>query len=336
MQNIPTTRAAHVVEFCEILRDIGTPVERELAKAKLPILIEETPDELVSCVLATEFTAQCARLDGIDDLGWLGARNFATSQLSSDLVAALCTEPTVKGRLERFFALIRLEESHIRCGYGRINGSVRVIADMDLAETVQGLDISDWMQVGVLVETIRSVAGPDWCPDTISFKSDLMVSDDARAAFPNTRFRRNAQHTAIEFPAEHLAITAPLVQRHDFARSPSPHNEDGIETLRRLIRPYLRDAALPLAQAAEIAGKSPRSLQRTLKERGISYSRLVETARFEMAVEMLEDPGIRLIDIAQALGYEDQSNFGRCFRRISGMSPGRYRRNLRQLQLAAG
>jgi transcriptional regulator GlxA family with amidase domain len=55
---------------------------------------------------------------------------------------------------------------------------------------------------------------------------------------------------------------------------------------------------------------------------------LIETTRFEMASEMLQDPDIQLIDVATTLGYENQSNFGRSFRRIAGISPGKYRRDL--------
>jgi AraC-like DNA-binding protein len=53
---------------------------------------------------------------------------------------------------------------------------------------------------------------------------------------------------------------------------------------------------------------------------------LIETTRFEMATEMLQDPKMNLIDVAMTLGYENQSNFGRSFRRIAGISPGKYRR----------
>jgi AraC-like DNA-binding protein len=47
-----------------------------------------------------------------------------------------------------------------------------------------------------------------------------------------------------------------------------------------------------------------------------------------MASEMLQDPDIQLIDVAMTLGYENQSNFGRSFRRIAGISPGKYRRQM--------
>ncbi|NDR58753.1 helix-turn-helix transcriptional regulator [Aliiruegeria sabulilitoris] len=328
MQDIPTTRAAHVISFCDILRKIGTPVERALARSNLPVLIEEMPDELVNNIFATEFTARCAVAEGIDDLGWLAASGFASSQMSAELVAGLQNETTVKRRLEKFFALTKLEDSHFRTGFGRVNGSTQVIGDMDLPDDIQGRDISDWVQVACLVEILRSVAGPTWCPERITFTTEVRIADAARAAFPNTRFETGATHTSIIFPTEHLSITdcagSQTAERPESLDAPI----DGLDLLRRLLRPYLREATMPIDKAADLIGTSRRSLQRRLQAKGVSYSGLIETVRFEMAAEMLQDPELRLLDIAQAVGFEDQSNFGRSFRRVAGISPGRYRRGL--------
>jgi transcriptional regulator GlxA family with amidase domain len=83
-----------------------------------------------------------------------------------------------------------------------------------------------------------------------------------------------------------------------------------------------------MAIFAEILDVSPRSLQRNLQQAGTSFSDLIETTRFEMAVEILAASDARLIDVAMTLGYENQSNFGRCFRRVAGISPGKYRREV--------
>ena len=107
-----------------------------------------------------------------------------------------------------------------------------------------------------------------------------------------------------------------------------PDKLHGTENLKPLIRPYLREGAPKIEVLAEIMGVSPRSLQRKLKQSGSSYSELIETTRFEMAAEMLKDPDIPLIDIAMMFGYENQANFGRSFRRVAGIGPGKYRREM--------
>ena len=102
-----------------------------------------------------------------------------------------------------------------------------------------------------------------------------------------------------------------------------PDKLHGTENLKPMIRPYLREGAPKIEVLAEIMGVSPRSLQRKLKQSGSSYSELIETTRFEMAAAMLKDP-----DIAMMFGYENQANFGRGFRRVAGIGPGKYRREM--------
>ena len=158
--------------------------------------------------------------------------------------------------------------------------------------------------------------------------SDFEVCDAARAANPNTRFITRSNHTSIVMPSSLLAISKPVCGTAPSLDCALPAEHDMIGQFKRLLRPYLRAAAPNINLFAEVAGTSPRTLQRRLSDYGTSYSKLIETTRFEMASEMLQDPDIQLIDVAMTLGYENQSNFGRSFRRIAGISPGKYRRDL--------
>ncbi len=45
----------------------------------------------------------------------------------------------------------------------------------------------------------------------------------------------------------------------------------------------------------------------------------------ESAVELLNNPDIRTLDIAYSVGYHDPSNFTLAFRRITSISPKEYR-----------
>lgn len=71
-----------------------------------------------------------------------------------------------------------------------------------------------------------------------------------------------------------------------------------------------------------------RTLQRRLAEAGVSYSDLVTEIRFELARELLAEPGEKVETIAGLVGYTDASNFTRAFRQHTGMTPTGYRRSL--------
>ncbi|PVB59843.1 helix-turn-helix transcriptional regulator [Labrenzia sp. 011] len=328
MKRISTCRAAYLIPFIEILRDIGVPLERELVRARLPVLVEETPEDFVSNILALEFLARCERREGIADLGWLWARQFSSSTFSADLLAATRSLPTVRARLERLASLIQLEDSDTRVGVVDDDGTAEIYCDGSPPQGLGGVAISEWTQVMVLIGMVRSIAGKSWSPDEIRFKSDFSVCNEARAANPNTRFIKKSKHTSIVVPSSVLATSTPICVTASLPAQDICADHDATGNLKRLLRPYLLGAAPKIKVLAEIAGTSQRTLQRNLGQAGISYSELIETTRFEMATEMMRDTNIQLIDVAMTLGYENQSNFGRSFRRIAGMSPGKYRRQM--------
>jgi len=80
-----------------------------------------------------------------------------------------------------------------------------------------------------------------------------------------------------------------------------------------------------LGAAAAALGIGPRTLQRRLRERGLTFRAAAEQARVEQAKALLGQPRLALAEIAHRLGYSQASAFHRAFRRVTGMTPGEYR-----------
>ncbi len=339
MSSISVTRAAHVIEFVELLRELGAPVERELARAKLPTFIEDIPDGFVSNLFAMDFVRRCARLEKIDDIGWLGAKNFRVSQLNQGLMEAVSVMPTVQSRLTRFLDLITTECSDIVSEMHRKDGMVRICCDAPWIEELEPLEAAEWVRIASVVEVVRSILGAAWCPVEITFHSRFQVSEEALREFDNTRFLFGQAHTSIVIPAALLAAQSAKASASGqaaFSSSASGVVPDClVSQLRHLIQPYLGEMYPPIGLAAEITGTSVRTLQRRLGELGATYSDVVEAARFEVASDKLRSSDVRIIDIALAVGYEDQSNFSRAFRRVAGLTPCQYRHAVQTEQIAA-
>ncbi|MFC3679535.1 AraC family transcriptional regulator [Bacterioplanoides pacificum] len=75
---------------------------------------------------------------------------------------------------------------------------------------------------------------------------------------------------------------------------------------------------------------SPRTINRQLAQLNTTYQKIIDEARREQAMEMLLQSNRSVEDIAQQLGYNDPSNFGRAFRRWLGMSPRAFRKKTRE------
>jgi len=73
--------------------------------------------------------------------------------------------------------------------------------------------------------------------------------------------------------------------------------------------------------------RSLSTLQRQLASEGTNYKEIREQTRAELAEQYVREGRYSLSQIAYLLGFSDQSNFSRAFRRWTGKSPGQYARH---------
>jgi AraC-like DNA-binding protein len=81
-----------------------------------------------------------------------------------------------------------------------------------------------------------------------------------------------------------------------------------------------------LERLAAALALSPRTLQRRLREAGLSFSQLVDETRQQLVLHYLRDPALELADIAFLVGFSEPGSLARAFRRWTGQSLGEYRR----------
>jgi AraC-like DNA-binding protein len=72
-----------------------------------------------------------------------------------------------------------------------------------------------------------------------------------------------------------------------------------------------------------------RTLNRRLNAVGTTFREVLDRTRFDLACQLLGESDISLDDLAAALGYAGVSPFMRTFRRWSGTTPARWRREAR-------
>jgi AraC-like DNA-binding protein len=73
-------------------------------------------------------------------------------------------------------------------------------------------------------------------------------------------------------------------------------------------------------------GLSSRTLQRRLTAEGLSFSDVVERTRESAARRLLKERNLALAEVAELLGFSDQSAFTRAFKAWSGTTPAEFRR----------
>ncbi|MHC8380916.1 AraC family transcriptional regulator [Pseudomonas sp. LB3P14] len=93
-----------------------------------------------------------------------------------------------------------------------------------------------------------------------------------------------------------------------------------------LIRKLLPTGRCTLDTIASHYFVSVRTLQRRLDDQGLAFEQQVDAIRRERAALYLNDPMLRVSQVALLLGYAEQSSLSHAFKRWYGMSPSAWRR----------
>lgn len=99
-----------------------------------------------------------------------------------------------------------------------------------------------------------------------------------------------------------------------------------ISGIRKLMIADMATGSISLDGIAGAMHLTPRTLQRRLSEQGESFKGLLDKVRKELALTYIAQPFIDLAELAYLLGFSDQTAFQRAFKKWTGSTPGKYRK----------
>jgi AraC-like DNA-binding protein len=184
-------------------------------------------------------------------------------------------------------------------------------------------------------DVVRLAAGPGWTPDELRLEPPPPAARHDLYMVFGDRIRWDTWMSALVFPESILARPMGVHRGGRPAQAASSESlqsgtpmPEFVNSLRHLIRSFLSVDGPDAALLARVSGSSLRTFQRNLAAAGVSFSDLLEQVRCEVALEMMRDRHLRLIDVGLELGYSDSANFTRAFKRWTGVSPRFYRQSL--------
>ncbi|MNE71728.1 TCP pilus virulence regulatory protein [compost metagenome] len=102
-------------------------------------------------------------------------------------------------------------------------------------------------------------------------------------------------------------------------------SHDVVRDINLYIREHYRES-LTIQRLAEIFYLHPVYLgQLLIKKNGMGFNELLHNLRIEEAVKLLEEPGLKLSEIAEKAGYANYGQFLKQFERKMHLSPNEYR-----------
>ena len=338
MKQIPLARVGLVTPIIKFLRKIGTPIELHLNSAKIPLLALEDPETLVPLPMLLEFIGKTAKAEGIENLG-IGVGKAARitetgmfGQLISqslnvyDVVRRVCqlSSHAMSKNGEQFW----LEEAEENIWFCQ-----KFVSPLHLS---LGFDHSVYYSLALMLDCLRLALGYTWQPPDIYLTTSPYREFAEKLNVGNTRLHYQKPFNAICVPRR--LLSSPV--HHSRRTKVTPHQLslqewestapalDFVESLEQTLKTLLLEKYPTIDIVAEASGLSIRTLQRYLSRHNLTYSQLMDQVRYELALPLLNNPDVQLIEIAYTLGFSDPANFSHAFRRWTGMSPRKFRQNL--------
>lgn len=188
--------------------------------------------------------------------------------------------------------------------------------------------------LGKIYRSLRRSAGDSLVLDQVTLAAQPPQSMEPYRRFFSAPVAFGAQSTSLCFSSSllDLPIASADAQRHAQSCSrlerlmPTASEADVLEDA---LRAWLAHAApqgqATLEQAAADFGVTPRTMQRRLKDKGISFQSLLAQVRMETARQLLAESRLPVTQIAQQLGFSETSAFTRAFRTHARLSPRAFR-----------
>lgn len=332
MKAIPLVRANSILPVIKFVEQLGIPSERLIREAKLPRSILDDTEALFSLYHGFAFMEKVAHSEGIEHLGVLATRQtklsnfgifgkvvFQSLTLYDLLHTLVALQTTTYNSGERVWLTYQDERvwfNHQYFNHAKVKNQQ-----------------AQYYAVLTFVRVFQLVIGTQWHPSELHLQTDKLVGLADIELFSKTRVQFNQPNNAIALsksmlmsPLKYRVNSNPSQkqQTYEILQSSAPAT-DFTKSLGQFIGEQLKGGHPDVKLAASAAGMSTRSFQRRLAKEGLSYSRLVDRVRFDLAMTWLQESTLQLNDIASELGYTEPANFTRAFKRWAGVSPSEFR-----------
>jgi len=122
-----------------------------------------------------------------------------------------------------------------------------------------------------------------------------------------------------------------LLVTDSFKSERSDHNEQLLQQIQSYIDNHYADPNMSLNLLAEHLQITPQYISQVFKKMsGFNFSNYLTTVRLKHAKKLMEDPQLTNSQIASMVGYTSDAVFIRVFKKVQGLTPGKYRESISQ------
>lgn len=334
LDSLPTSgqmRTANFSGFSTLVRQRGADPLSLLEKHNIDPSALRNPDQFVNCRSVVDLLEDSS-VQLKDPLFGLHLAQAQDPEVFGCITALCRAAPNVEKALSSFInyvPVVHSPEAHIELVEGENTAELRWIVGADL-----GLNHQANFKAALLnLKLLEMVAGSAFRASYVNLAvtpNDRDIPEVERLF--GCRFNRTPRENVIGFAKGVLGQPVATANRLVFEllggyldRVKTVARKSVPERVEDFVSFSLAHGDCTIERCARKLGMSVRTLQTHLSESNLKFSDLVESQRFELAKNLLSESLLPLDDIAERLGYAEQSSFGRAFKRWSGQTPRQFR-----------
>jgi len=315
------------------IHSLGADPERVLVASRIDPETLYHPTASLELIHYCGVMEEAARQSGCDNFGLHFGRQFRPQDLGLIGYIGLHS-PTVELALHNFVADFGWHQHHTHIRLLDLGSSFRLEYQVRHGAIVARRQDAE-LTMGMVLNLIRQGLGAGWCPLELHFEHPRPADWQEHGRVFRTQIWFDQPCNAMLIEKRGLDRPMPsndptllLVMREAIRRlGQAAPRQDLVERVRARINLMLPRGVIELTDVAADMDMSSATLQRRLRDHGVSFSQLVDDARQTLALHLLRQKHISLSEIGPLVGYSEISAFSRAFRRWYGISPRCFRAN---------
>lgn len=327
----PTTLAATGAALLEVLGTYGCDARAVFARAGLSLDDLYRPGARYPLSATIRLWKEVALATGDPCIGLNVARRFKPQSLHA-LGLSWIASRTLDDGFNRMVRYARIANSSLEIE--RIEDGDQIGISSQIGGSIERPPENADANLAVILVLCRYITHGQFAPRKATFRHQENGHTETYVEFFGAPVFFSADKDALFFDTE--AVREPLPAGNEELANETDRIADRyLATLEpSLVGHKVREILLTLLPAGDadqrtVARRMNRSvstLQRQLKAEGASYRQLLDETRQQMAVRLVNEREYSLGQITYLLGFADQANFSRAFKRWTGTCPTEYRK----------
>jgi AraC-like DNA-binding protein len=331
-------RSASLTNFAKLARSVGIDPGKMLRRARLPLTCLERRDLRVPVRNVRRLLEMSAAESGVEAFG-LRLSEYGDLSNLGPLALLIREQATIGTALEALSRFIHIHNEGMRLSITRGDGLVTIAVLIRGGAMRQSTELA----LGTINRTIGFLCAGEWRPLQIHFTHAPPRSRRFHSHFFGCDVVFHSDLDGIvcaaidmdrQIPMAHPELARFLEGRVEVFEA---QHDQWDARVALLVRVLLPGSDCSIERVAEHLGCDRRTVHRRLSACGTTFSDVLDDARAEIVLRLIDERSRPLAEIAEMIGFSAQSAMARWFRGRFGCSITQWRADPReQMRIAAG